>query len=42
LIRALEAGALCTVARTKKWKPEKNDEVWLYEKGYVPVKLAIV
>jgi len=31
LTRALEAGALCTVARTKKWKPEKDDEVWLPE-----------
>ncbi|KAF8247176.1 hypothetical protein K440DRAFT_551944 [Wilcoxina mikolae CBS 423.85] len=29
LTRALEAGALCTVARTKKWKPEEGDEVWL-------------
>jgi hypothetical protein len=29
LKRALEAGALCTVARTKEWKPEEGDEVWL-------------
>jgi hypothetical protein len=26
---ALEAGALCTVARTKEWKPEEGDDIWL-------------
>jgi len=26
---ALEAGALCTVARTKEWKPEKDDRIYL-------------
>jgi len=26
---ALEAGALCVVARTKEWKPEEGDMVWL-------------
>jgi hypothetical protein len=29
LDRAIKAGALCTVARTKEWKPEKGDEIWL-------------
>jgi len=29
LTRALEAGALCTVARTKLWKPEQGDDIWL-------------
>jgi hypothetical protein len=29
LNRALEAGALCTVARTEEWKPEKGDVLWV-------------
>jgi hypothetical protein len=37
LKRALEAGALCTVARTKEWKPEDGDKIWL---PYVPPNLV--
>jgi hypothetical protein len=29
LNRALEAGALCTVARTEEWKPKNGDVLWL-------------
>jgi len=29
LNRALEAGALCTVARTEEWKPEDGDDILL-------------
>ncbi|KAF8241333.1 hypothetical protein K440DRAFT_629597 [Wilcoxina mikolae CBS 423.85] len=26
---ALKAGALCTIARTEKWRPERGDKIWL-------------
>ncbi|KAF8247175.1 hypothetical protein K440DRAFT_601480, partial [Wilcoxina mikolae CBS 423.85] len=36
LNRALEAGALCTIARTKEWRPEVGDKVWMRQNTSEP------